>query len=68
MDEDELIQILNDYFAEILKNKKNVIRYVTNEFQRVYKAKDKNVNYEKELNIQLARLKDKIEIHRHVYR
>ena len=54
--EDELIQVLNDYFAEILKNKKNVICYVTNEFQRVYKAKDENVNYEKELNVQLARL------------
>lgn len=56
VDEDELIQVLNDYFAEILKNKKNVICYVTNEFQRVYKAKDENVNYEKELNMQLARL------------
>jgi site-specific DNA recombinase len=56
VDEDELIQVFNDYFAEILKNKKNVIRYVTNEFQRVYKAKDENVNYEKELNAQLARL------------
>ena len=30
VDEDELIQVLNDYFAEILKNKKNVICYVTN--------------------------------------
>lgn len=56
VDEDELIQVLNDYFAEILKNKKNVICYVTNEFQRVYKAKDENINYEKELNVQLARL------------
>ena len=56
VDEDELIQVLNDYFAEILKTKKNVICYVTNEFQRVYKAKDENVNYEKELNVQLARL------------
>ena len=56
VDEDELIQVLNDYFAEILKNKKNIICYVTNEFQRVYKAKDENVNYEKELNVQLARL------------
>ena len=56
VDEDELIQVLNDYFAEIQKNKKNVICYVTNEFQRVYKAKDENVNYEKELNVQLARL------------
>lgn len=60
------MQVLNDYFAEILKNKKNVIRYVTNEFQRVYKATDKNVNYEKKLNIQLARLKDKIEARKYI--
>ena len=40
----------------MLKAKKNVIRYVVGEFQRVYKAKDENLNYEKELTAQLARL------------
>ena len=47
---------MQEYFAELLKAKKNVIRYVVGEFQRVYKAKDENLNYEKELNAQLAKL------------
>lgn len=55
VDEDELIQVLEEYFAGLLKAKRNVIRYVVNEFQRVYKAKDENLNYEKELNTQLAK-------------
>lgn len=57
VDEEELIQVLQEYFAEILKGKKKIIRYVVNEFQRVYKAKDENVEYEKELNSQLAKLR-----------
>lgn len=57
VDEDELIAVLQAYFAEIVQSKKNVIRYVVNEFERVYKAKDENVHYEKELTQQLAKLK-----------
>lgn len=56
IDEDELIQTLQDYFANVLKQKKKVINYVVNEFQRVYKAKDENLEYEKELNSQLSKL------------
>lgn len=56
LDEEELIQTLQNYFEDILKNKKKVIEYVVNEFQRVYKAKDENVEYEKELNAQLTKL------------
>ena len=56
VDEDELIEVLQEYFAGLLKAKKNVIRYVVGEFQRVYKAKDENLNYEKELDAQLAKL------------
>ena len=52
-----MIQVLQEYFAEILRGKKKIIRYVVNEFQRVYKAKDENVEYEKELNSQLAKLR-----------
>lgn len=37
---EELIQALQDYFAEMLKQKKNVIQNVVHEFQRIYKAKD----------------------------
>ncbi|MBQ3262109.1 MAG: recombinase family protein [Oscillospiraceae bacterium] len=57
VDEDELIAVLQAYFAEIVQSKKNVIRYVVGEFERVYKAKDENVHYEKELTQQLAKLK-----------
>lgn len=56
VDEEELIQALQEYFAEMLKQKKNVIQNVVHEFQRIYKAKDENIEYEKELNQQLARL------------
>ncbi len=56
VDEDELIEVLQEYFAGLLKSKKNVIRYVVGEFQRVYRAKDENQNYEKELTAQLAKL------------
>ena len=57
VDEEELITALQDYFAEMLKQKKNIIRNVVKEFQRVYKAKDENAEYEKELNRQLVKLK-----------
>ena len=56
MDEEELIEVLQEYFAEVLKQKKKVIQYVVNEFQRIYKAKDENLEYEKELNSELSRL------------
>lgn len=56
LDEDELIRTLQKYFSDLLESKKNVIRHITNEFQRVYKAKDENLNYEKELNARLSKL------------
>lgn len=54
--EDELIQVLTDYFASILANRKDVVKYVVSEFEKVYKAKDENVNHERELNAELAKL------------
>lgn len=57
VDEEELIEALQEYFANVLKQKKRVIHHVVNEFQRVYKAKDENLEYENELNHQLAKLK-----------
>ena len=59
VDEEELIEVLKEYFGNILKQKKKVIHYVVSEFQRVYKAKDENVTYEKELNAELAKLQKK---------
>ena len=56
VDEEELIQVLQEYFHRVLQQKNKVIDYVVKEFQRVYKAKDENAQYEKELNLQIARL------------
>lgn len=56
VDEKELIKVLQEYFAELLEAKKNVIRYVVGEFQRVYKAKDENLSHEKRLHSRLAKL------------
>ena len=57
VDEEELIQVLQEYFQDVLSKKKKVIDHVIKEFQRVYKAKDENVEYEKELNAELSRLR-----------
>lgn len=56
VDEKELIDILQEYFKNILGQKKKVVEHVVKEFQRVYKAKDENVEYEKEVKAQLAQL------------
>ena len=56
VDEEELIRALQEYFQEILSKKKKVINYVIKEFQRVYKAKDENIEYEKQLNTELNKL------------
>ena len=56
VDESELIEVLQEYFTRLIAEKKNVINYVVGEFQRVYKAKDENLGYEKELNARLNKL------------
>ena len=67
LNEEELIEILQSYLAQVLKNKKKVIRYVVNEFQRVYKAKDENVQYEKELREKLSKLRAMREKYMNMY-
>lgn len=67
VDEEELIQALKDYFQEILSKKKKVINYVIKEFQRVYKAKDENIEYEKQLNTELNRLRKSREKYMDMY-
>ena len=54
--EDELIAALEAYFAEVLKSKRNIIQHVVCEFNRLYKAKSDNAEYEKELRQKLSRL------------
>ena len=67
VDEEELIQALQDYFQEILSKKKKVINYVIKEFQRVYKAKDENIEYEKQLNAELNKLRKSREKYMDMY-
>ena len=56
MDEGELVDVLQEYFNHILSQRKKVVQYVVEEFQRTYKAKDENLEYEKELKSQLDKL------------
>jgi organic radical activating enzyme len=67
VDEEELIQALQEYFQEILSKKKKVINYVIKEFQRVYKAKDENIEYEKQLNTELNKLRKSCEKYMDMY-
>ena len=67
VDEEELIRALQEYFQEILSKKKKVINYVIKEFQRVYKAKDENSEYEKQLNTELNKLRKSHEKYMDMY-
>ena len=67
VDEEELIQVLQEYFQDVLSKKKKVINYVIKEFQRVYKAKDENIEYEKELNAELNKLRKSREKYMDMY-
>lgn len=67
VDEEELIRALQEYFQEILSKKKKVINYVIKEFQRVYKVKDENIEYEKQLNTELNKLRKSHEKYMDMY-
>jgi len=67
VDEEELIQVLQEYFQDVLSKKKKVVDYVIKEFQRVYKAKDENIEYEKELNVELSKLRKSREKYMDMY-
>ncbi len=67
LDEDELIETLQKYFVNVLNSKKKVTEYVVKEFQRIYKAKDENLEYEKQLQAQLAKLKKSREKYMEMY-
>lgn len=57
VDENELVEVIEQYFSNILSKKKNAVEYVVNEFQKLYRAGDENAAYEKELRTALERLK-----------
>ncbi len=56
IDEDELIEVIEEYFAGVLKQKKKVIDSVLMEFKKVYKEKDENIEREKEITQSIAKL------------
>lgn len=57
VDEGQLIKALEDYFSGVLKNKDKIIRNVVQQFSKLYKEKDENEHYEKELQAQYDKLK-----------
>jgi len=57
LDEEELIQTMEAYLIEMSKTKNEVINKIIKDFTRVYKAKDDNEEYEKELKNELNKLK-----------
>ncbi len=57
VDEEELIQALDAYFQELVKNKQAIIKRVVKEFNKVYKQKEDNQQYEQELMEELAKQK-----------
>jgi len=59
IDEEELINVLEEYFTNLISTKNDVIKHVVSGFKKVYKAKDENIEYEKYLNNQLTALKNK---------
>ena len=67
LDEDELIETLQKYFVNVLNSKKKVTEYVVKEFQRIYKANDENLEYEKQLQAQLAKLQKSREKYMEMY-
>lgn len=59
IDENELISAIENYFVHILSQKKNVIKHIVDEFNKIYKEKDKNDNYKNELLSSLLKLENK---------
>lgn len=56
VDEEELIRVLQEYFAGLLKEKKSAVSYVVGQFQKACVARDGKLNSEKELTAQLTKL------------
>ena len=56
VDEEELIQVLQEYFAGLAKAKKSAVSYAVGQFQKACVARDGKLNSEKELTAQLTKL------------
>ena len=69
VDEEELIQVLQEYFHRVLQQKNKVIDYVVKEFQRVYKAKDRNTKLREGIEFADCQITENAtEIYGYVYR
>lgn len=56
IDEGELIEALQEFFCDILKQKKKAVSYAVSELKQAYRNGDENAAYEKELNTRLSKL------------
>jgi len=54
INEADLIAEIKAYFKHVLSRKENVIKNIIKEFNRIYHAKDDDLNYEKELTDKLT--------------
>nr|MDE5577612.1 recombinase family protein [Oscillospiraceae bacterium] len=59
LDEDILLEKLQEYFSEVIKNKTAMIKNIAAEFERIYKTKNDNETYGAELNEKKAALEKK---------
>lgn len=55
IDEEELINVLKEYFLNIVNTKENSVTNIVKEFNKIYKTEKENVVSEKELNKKLAK-------------
>ena len=67
VDEDGLIDVLQNYFKDILSHTKQVTKHIVAEFERVYKAQDQNIHQEKDLKQRIAKLKKSREKYMNMY-
>ena len=57
VEENELIQVLTEYFVSILSQQKHVKEYVISEFERLYRRRDENADFKQKLSAELEKLK-----------
>ena len=59
IEEAELIQILEEYFSELLKSQRKIYNYIIKELSKAYVSADETIYNRKELNTNLGKLRIK---------
>ena len=59
IEEAELIQILEDYFSELLKSQRKIYNYIIKELSKAYVSADETICNREELNTNLGKLRRK---------